>query len=129
VEHTFVTMEVGKILQQLVSVAHQDLNYGPGLVWVGYKHLHHHMPLFARSSEYVCLVLSVTHAGQHAKMRLPSLGDKQSRGATVVLGVQPSYCALVQTSSHTHACTAADKWQIAVCSFSWLPASTSCTTP
>ncbi len=66
-EHTFVTMEVSEVLEQLVSVAHQDLNYGPGLVWVGYKHLQQHMSLFARLSEYVCLLLSVTHAGQHTK--------------------------------------------------------------
>ncbi len=66
-EHTFVTVKVSEVLEQLVSVAHQDLNYGPGLVWVGYKHLQQHMSLFARWSQYVCLLLRVTHAGQHAK--------------------------------------------------------------
>lgn len=73
VQHTFVTVEVSEVLEQLVSVAHQDLNYRPGFVWVGYKHLRQHMSLFARWSGYVCLLVRVTHAGQHAK-RLPSLG-------------------------------------------------------
>lgn len=73
-EHTFVTVEVSEVLEQLVSVAHQDLNYGPGLVWVGDKYLDQHVPLFARWSQCVCLSPTVTHAGQRAQIRLPSLG-------------------------------------------------------
>ena len=36
---TFVTVEVGEILQKLVLVAHQNLNNWLGFVWVGNKHL------------------------------------------------------------------------------------------
>ena len=37
---TLVTVEIGQILEELVSVAHQDLHYGTSLVGVGNKHLH-----------------------------------------------------------------------------------------
>ena len=39
-QHTFITMEVSEVLQQLVPVAYQYLNDGPSLVGIGNKHLH-----------------------------------------------------------------------------------------
>lgn len=37
---TLVTVEIGQVLEELVSVAHQDLHYCTSLVGVCNKHLH-----------------------------------------------------------------------------------------
>ena len=44
--HTFITMEVSEVLQQLVPVAHQYLDNGPSLIGIGNKHLHNRTVIF-----------------------------------------------------------------------------------
>lgn len=36
---TLVTVEISQVLEKLVSIAHQDLYYGPSLVGISNKHL------------------------------------------------------------------------------------------
>ena len=66
---TLVTVEISQILEKLVSVAHQNLDYGPSLVRIGNKHLQETWTASSCCKRATSLKLAIIATGGPAYLR------------------------------------------------------------